>query len=303
MESEQGFHDFPPAGAWDSHCHVVDEDTFPFDPQHSYRPAKATVTDLQSFHQSIGITHSCLVAVSVYGTDSRSILNALKVLGKDSSPHRAVVTIDPSSITDDELAHLHDAGVRGVRMNLQTTGDAFDRQAVRQLADRIRPLNWTLQLYIGLDKINELSELLPELRVTVVVDHLGEPDDTKGPGRSQHGYTQLLQHLKQGSLYVKLSGIYRFPKLPDLDEYVTEILREAPDRVVWASDWPHTAGPKANPGGDRTKVSAYRKFDDQAWVKQCAGWCHEAAVKDEVKAAELAQKIWVDNPRRLWQAE
>lgn len=87
-----------------------------------------------------------------------------------------------------------------------------------------------------------------------VVDHLGEPDEARGPGRSQQGYTQLLQHLKEGSVYVKLSSTYRFDQLPDLDDYAVEILREAPDRVVWASDWPHTGGVKGNSGEDRTKV-------------------------------------------------
>jgi predicted TIM-barrel fold metal-dependent hydrolase len=214
-----------------------------------------------------------------------------------------VVTIDGTKVTDEELSALHDAGVRGVRMNLHTRGDAVDRRAVQLVADRIRHLNWVLQLYIGLHQMAELADMLPELRVAVVVDHLGEPDETKGPGRSQEGYAQLLQQLKQGSIYVKLSGTYRFAKLPDLDEYAVEILREAPDRVVWASDWPHTGGVKGNPGGDRTKVQPYRKVDDQAWVSRCAAWCNEAAGGDKERAATLARKIWVDNPRRLWQAE
>ncbi|KAH8178378.1 amidohydrolase domain-containing protein [Sarocladium implicatum] len=303
MGSAAELDNIPPPGAWDSHVHVVDEETFPFDPQHPYRPAKATVADLQSFHREIGITHSCLVAVSVHGTDHRSILHALKVLGNESSPHRAVVTIDATKVSDEELSALHDAGVRGVRMNLHTRGDAVDRQAVQLVADRIRQMNWVLQLYIGLHQMAELADMLPQLRVTVVVDHLGEPDETKGPGRSQDGYAQLLQQLKQGSIYVKLSGTYRFAKLPDLDEYAVEILREAPDRVVWASDWPHTGGVKGNPGGDRTKVQPYRKVDDRAWVSRCAVWCNEATGGDKERAGPLAQKIWVDNPRRLWQAE
>ena len=92
--------------------------------------------DLQSFHRTVGITHSCLVAVSVYGTDSRSILDAVKVLGKNSSPHPAVVTINVATITDEELSNLHGAGVRGVRMNLHTRGDAIDQEAVHRALRR-----------------------------------------------------------------------------------------------------------------------------------------------------------------------
>lgn len=292
-----------PHGAWDSHVHVVDEDRFPLDPNHPYRPAKATVHDLQAFHESLGISRCCLVAVSVYGTDSRSIINALKVLNESNSPHRAVVSINVAFVSDKELSELHDAGVRGVRMNLHTTGDAIDKNMLRRVADRIRPFDWTLQLYISLGQMPELAALLPELHVTVVLDHLGEPDDTKGPGRLQLGYSELLEQLKKGSVYLKLSGTYRFANLPDLNEYVVEVLRTASDRVVWASDWPHTGGVKGNPGGDRTKVQKYRQVDDYAWVARCQRWCIEAARGDKQRAEALARRIWVDNPRQLWQVE
>ena len=63
--------------------------------------------------------------------------------------------------------------------------------------------------------------------------------------------------------------------------------------MVWASDWPHTGGVAANPQGDRQALQEYRKFDVPAFIAQCKKWCEE----DEV----LIQKIFVDNPRRLWQ--
>jgi predicted TIM-barrel fold metal-dependent hydrolase len=92
--------------------------------------------------------------------------------------------------------------------------------------------------------------------------------------------------------------VYRFPDLPDLDEYVTDILRSAPDSVVWASDWPHSGGVEANPDGDRNKVQCYRQVDDVAWIKRCKGWCERV---DRSGKGQLVHKIWVDNPRRLWQ--
>ena len=92
---------------------------------------------------------------------------------------------------------------------------------------------------------------------------------------------------------MKLSGTYRFPDLPELDDYVLEILRIAPTQVVWASDWPHSGGVQYNPNGDRTKIQEYRKIDDPAFIARCKEWCGG----DE----DLIQKIFVDNPRRLWQ--
>ncbi|KAH7350580.1 hypothetical protein BKA65DRAFT_395908, partial [Rhexocercosporidium sp. MPI-PUGE-AT-0058] len=67
---------------------------------------------------------------------------------------RGVGCIDPDTITDTELKTLHDAGVRGVRLNLKTRSEnpdkAFFTKTLRNYADRIRPLNWVLQIYVSL---------------------------------------------------------------------------------------------------------------------------------------------------------
>lgn len=284
-----------PPGAWDSHVHVVDEDTFPLHPLHPYRPKTAPLASLQNFHQIHGIEHACLVAFSVYHTDYTSILDALSRLdGKG----RAVACIDPTTITKSELAMLHTAGVRGIRINMRTRGDVLDLTALKAAAACVRPLGWVVQLYISLAQVTELASVVDDLGVTVVVDHLGAPAASLGPGKQQAGYNDFMKMLRNGSIWTKLSGAYRFATLPDLDEYVVEILRAAPDRVVWASDWPHSGGVEANPGGDRNKVQAYRQVDDAAWIAQCHKWCEMAA---EGNGNVLAKKIWVDNPRKLWQ--
>jgi predicted TIM-barrel fold metal-dependent hydrolase len=86
--------------------------------------------------------------------------------------------------------------------------------------------------------------------------------------------------------------------LVDLDEYVVDVLRAAPDHIVWATDWPHSSGVAANPGGDPNKVQEYRKIDDFKWIAQCWDWCRMA---EGGTGEGLAKKIWVENPKRLWQ--
>ena len=287
----------PPAGAWDSHVHVIDEEQFPFHPEHSYRPRKATISDLQQFHDRLGIAHPCLVAVSVYHTDSKPILYALQQIEDQG---RAVACIDPETTSDEQLQILHNAGIRGVRLNLKTRDDALNLEAVRSAADKIRPLRWALQLYVGLNQIQQLAPIVPDLGVTVIIDHLGSPQPSQGPILRQQGYSEFMSLLRSGLVWTKLSGVYRFKDLPDLDLYVEEILRTAPHQVVWASDWPHTGGVAANPGGDKNKLQEYRHIDDAAWVEQCWDWCRNVEGGD---GEQLARKIWVDNPRRLWQYE
>jgi predicted TIM-barrel fold metal-dependent hydrolase len=217
-------------------------------------------------------------------------------LAKLNGKGRAVVAIDPDTITDDELRSMHALGVRGVRLNLKTTNVKFDRaefmKILRTYADKIRPYGWALQMYVAMDQIPLIAEGLPTLGVPIVIDHLGSPVNTSPP-LTQEGYAELMALLAEKKVYVKLSGLYRFPQTPDIENYIREILRIAPTQVVWASDWPHSGSVENNPGGDRTKVQEYRKVDIPGFVINCKTWCGG----DE----ELIKKIFVDNPRKLWQ--
>ena len=209
-----------------------------------------------------------------------------------------MVSIDPSTISDSELDEMHNLGVRGVRINLKSTSQNKSKEELvanlRSYAQRIRRLKWAIQLHVGLADIEKIADEIPSLGLPVVIDHLATPKHTQAP-RLQPGYTQFMDLLSKKQVWVKLSGVYRFSELPELDSYILEILRIAPTQVVWASDWPHTGGVAANPQGDRQAVQEYREFDVPAFINQCKEWCR----KDEA----LIQKIFVDNPRRLWQYE
>lgn len=281
-----------PKGAWDSHVHVIDEERFPLHESHLYRPNQATVTDLEAFHKRIGIQNACLVAVSVYHTDSRSILDALRF---SKSMKRAVIAIDVDSITENELLQFHKVGVRGVRINLRTGLKGLDIDLIKRTADKIRQFGWVIQLYLALHQMAELYTIIPSLNIEIVIDHLGSPDPNQGPACRQKGYLEFLSLLQQGLIWTKLSGIYRFDTLSDLDEYVTNILSQAPDRIVWASDWPHTNHCQSvHPD----KRQPFRQIDDEAWILQCENWLKDVAGP---QWHILAKKIWVDNPRELWQ--
>lgn len=242
--------------------------------------------------RGLGITNVCLIAFSVYGYDNTSILDALEELKGHA---RAVVAFDPKAVEADTLRAMHESGVRGVRVNLKTTSTRMNADTLREVlhsyADCIRPLGWRIQLYVSLDQIKLIAPIVPELGVICIFDHLGSPSNTTAP-RLQPGYKEFMELLKTGQAYTKLSGTYRFPDMPETEEYVREILNIAPDRVVWATDWPHSGGVQANPGGDRNQIQDYRKIDNQAWVAKCQLLCNFDI--------GLIKKIWVENPNRLW---
>lgn len=256
------------------------------------------MNDLLRFQSTQGVAHSCIVAFSVYKNDNSSILDALLRLGGRG---RAVACIDPETVTEEELCQLHEAGVRGVRINLKTTCTRIDTNDLAELlqkyARRIRPYNWAIQLFVALDQVPQLVDIVPKIGLPVILDHIADPNPSKGLVQKQEGYEEFMGLLRSGLVWTKLSGTYRFEGVPGLDEYVISILQTAPDRVVWASDWPHSGGVSANPGGDRNKVQDYRQIDDQAWIAKCKAWCQKASTNGE----DLVRKIWVDNPRKLWQ--
>lgn len=271
------------------------QEAFPFPKDHPFRPKKATLSDLLEFEERLGTDHVCLVAISVYGTDNDLLLQSL---GHLNGKGRAVVAIDPETISDQDLDDMHALGVRGIRLNLKSTSQNKSKEeltkTLKSYVKRIQRLKWAIQLYIGLADIEKIASEIPNLGVPVVIDHLATPEKTSAP-RLQPGYTEFMDLLSKKQVWVKLSGVYRFAELPELDDYVREILRVAPSQVVWASDWPHTGGVAHNPNGDRRALQDYRKVDVPAFIARCKEWCGE----DEA----LVQKIFVENPRRLWQYE
>ncbi|TDZ35659.1 2-pyrone-4,6-dicarbaxylate hydrolase [Colletotrichum spinosum] len=302
-----------PPGSWDSHVHIIDEvptfsdpcsparysqnlqNRFPLSPNRPFTPKKADVGDLVAFENSIGITHAVIVAASVYANDNRSIVDALKRMrGKG----RGIACIDPKTATEDALDELQRAGVVGVRLNLWSFGATPNRESLRATlhayADRIRGRGWVLQIFGTMNQYADILSLTPELGVDVVVDHLGYPDPIN-PVLDPAGRDAILGALRNGRTWVKMSGTYRFESTPGLDEYVREILETAPDKVVWASDWPHVGGPPKNPHGDRLKHQEFLTVDIPEFIDRCLEWCGGDG--------DLIKKIWVDNPRRLWQYE
>jgi predicted TIM-barrel fold metal-dependent hydrolase len=129
------------------------------------------------------------VQPSVYGTENSCTLDALRRLGPRA---RGVAVID-SSTPDEELEKMKGAGVRGVRVNLQTGGGV--PALIEEAAARAAALGWHVQTFA---RIALLRRLKP-LPVPLVVDHFGLPESIEDVR-----YLALL--LRQGNSYVKLSG-------------------------------------------------------------------------------------------------
>lgn len=249
----------------DCHVHVFDPDHYPWAADRVYTPGTATVADLRAFHASLGVRRTVLVQPSPYGADNRCLLEALPVLGA-----RGVAVLGGHE-TDEELAGWHRAGVRGVRVNVASSGGAdaaAARRSLTQAAERVAGLGWHVQLFAGPAVIAALD--LTAVPVPVVIDHYG-----LGPSRS------LLRAVETGAAYVKLSAPYRLSRSVDVAALARTLIAANPRRVVWGSDWPHTGG-RPRRAEARFSVEPFRQEDDARTLDLVREWAgeHERLVLD-----------------------
>ncbi|KAF5558473.1 4-sulfomuconolactone hydrolase [Fusarium phyllophilum] len=209
-----------PNGSWDSHLHVLDPIRFPPIPG-SYEFGTYTAWDATIEETRLGCSHMVLIQPSVYGNDNTLLIDTLKAFG----PERAlgVVVFDVANTSTAQLQEWNDLGVRGVRLNFQSTGDAPPAEELRDMmqryADAIRPFSWVLQIYIAMKNIPGIEPAIPNLGVKVVIDHLGHPDIPKsnnsGTAFDPHtlsGFDSMLRLLEGNNTWVKVSAVYRLQK-------------------------------------------------------------------------------------------
>ena len=265
----------PPKAA-DCHAHVFGpEEQYPRAAARLYTPPPVLLEDYFAMHRATGFERGVLVQTGVYGNDNRFIVDAIKA---HPTRLRGIALID-ENITDRELQHLADNGVRGFRVNRTAkTGLAFD--VARRLSDRVKDLGWHVQFLLDVEDHPDLDTFLGSFPTEVVIDHLGRPDPRLGV--QAPGFQALLRLLKSGRCWVKLSAPYRTsanePPYPDMTPFAHALVATMPDRLVWGSDWPHVLLDKTMP-------------NDGDLVDQLTVWVEDEAAR---------KRILVDNAERLY---
>jgi predicted TIM-barrel fold metal-dependent hydrolase len=267
-----------PVGATDCHHHIFDPR---FPRPNGRKGVWGTVAEYRLLRRRLGLSRSIVTSPGSYEFDNSCLVDALDQLA-GTSRGVAAVKLD---VSDAELDRLHGHGVRGIRLYLIGDTPTAPSQFAAYAA-RIARLNWHIQVVANSgDALVAAESAFLELSCPLVIDHFGHVNQPEGVGHPSMNVLRRL--LDQGRTYVKLSAPYissrvGAPTYADIDPVAIELVRAAPQRMLWGTDWPHPT------------VTTEPKPDDAAMLDRLALWAPEAA---------LRRCILVDNPSRLYWAD
>lgn len=275
--SKPGF--VAPPGAVDAHCHVFGPGArFPYAPERKYTPCDAPKETLFALRDFLGLDKNVIVQGSCHGKDNRAMLDALLNSGGKA---RGVAVVG-AEITRGELKTMHAAGVRGVRFNfVRRLVDVPPLEELSRIAALVAELGWHIVVYFEAKDLAQLTPFFKSLPTTIVIDHMGRPDVTKGTDDARfQAFVRLLDDNE--TVWTKVNGEERItvqgPPYSDVIPFSRLLVERFPDRVLWGTDWPHP-NMKSHMPDDGVLTDSIPKF---------------------AKTPALQQKLLVDNPNRLY---
>jgi predicted TIM-barrel fold metal-dependent hydrolase len=280
-----------PTLSCDCHVHIVGaQSQFPMIADRQYTAPVATVEDLRAHMARVGLQRAVVIQPSFYGFDNRCLIDSLKLL---EGAGRGVGVLE-RSVTDEQLRTLDAVGVRGIRINVESSSgsDAANLQAALKFwSDKVALFRWHIQLFASQALIQQCFSTIRRLAVDVVFDHFSLlPRDAPA---NDAGLACVSELLAGGNGWLKLSAPYRLPPAGVANAQAVALLAQGllnanSERIIWGSDWPHTQREK---GKLPTEESAYRNIASSTLIDQLHQWLPTAA---------LRQAVLVDNPAKLY---
>jgi len=282
-----------PPGAINTHCHVNSNGMtpFPWSDDRKYDPAFAPWKKLEELDAFLGFSGEVIVAATCHGTDNSYMLNALK---RANGRALGVAFVD-KNISDDELAALDAAGVRGVRYSyVKRLTNPPPPEEMVAMAKRLKRLtdsgklknDWHIDLYCEAADLKDLESHIKAIPIAVVFDHMAVPAIDNGVDDPQ--FQRFLQLFRdKRSCYAKLTCPERLTgsgKPEDWSKalpFALALAKEFPDHVITGTDWPHPNMKEGQMPNDGALLNR--------WIWEVAG-----------KNSDSLKRILVDNPRHLF---
>ncbi|CAG8930620.1 unnamed protein product [Penicillium salamii] len=299
-----------PNGGWDVHHHIFEPERFPYAPDRHLTPPPATIERYNEFKKNLGLTNSVLTHGLSYGADCACLLKFISELGESTT--RGIAVIDPETVTSDQLQKMHDEGIRGIRVNLYRYNAMHDvelqKTALRRHAHVLKGRfpAWSMAFtHLHPEFWAELKPVIAQeiapLGGRLVTDHFALfkgasllPPELHDNVFLQNGFQELIDLVRDGALFIKISAPYRVskegPEFHDLKPLVRAFMDANPKQIVWGSDWPHTPLMKVRSHEEALTESPYLEVDDLTWLRSLRRWLSD----------EEWHQVMVLNPQRLY---
>ena len=263
-----------PPNACDTHMHIY-EPGYQLRPEASHPSQPGTLAHYREVQKKLGLTRTVIVAPSGYGADNTCTLEAMAKLGSSA---RGVAIVDPAA-PDAEIDRLTKGGMRGIRYHMR--GGVLTWDTMPRMAARVAAFGWHVQLQCESRELSEHEAIITRLPCDLVIDHMGRFD--AATPADDKDWRLLMKLLATGRCWIKLSGPYYGsksgpPLYADKARIAKELIKAAPERMVWASNWPHPSYKKNFP-------------DEGKLLDTLAEWTQDEA---------LRKKILVTNPAKLY---
>jgi predicted TIM-barrel fold metal-dependent hydrolase len=175
---------------------------------------------------------------------------------------------------------MHAAGVRGVRIQFGR-GSIVPAGEIEPLARHIQPLGWHMQFNMSAEDYAGIAPVLLRLPVPVMIDHFGHVPMPQGTASSH--YKLIRRLLDSGNGWMKLSSPYTDsktggPAYADIAALARDYIAHAPERMLWASNWPFPDVPGEN-------------VDPLAMLNLLQVWAPDARMR---------HRILVENPEAIY---
>lgn len=266
-----------PPGACDTHIHLFGPAAkYPFASNSPYTSREALPETNIALQDKLGLSTSVIVSPGGYGRDYRMLADTL-----ERYPDRfRGIALMPDDAPASEFARLTKLGVKGLRMMSAKRGPHVPHYS-REVAARAADHGWHVQFYPNDTDIIDYADKLLALPNEIVLDHFASIPAAGGV--DQPAMKAVLKMLDTGRVWLKLSGPMRCTKqnvpYPDVTPLAHALVRHAPERLVWGSDWPHV------------NLDGREMPNDGDLLDLMLDWVPDAATR---------KRILVDNPCRLY---
>ena len=265
-----------PSGACDTHMHFYDQNV-PAAPGGSPLPGNFTVPMYRELQRQLGLQRVIVVQPNAYRADNRVTLDSVRALAPDAKG-AGVVTPE---VSDAEIERLTQGGIVAQRFFQLPNGSVgFDK--MDQIMARVHPFGWHANLQLDGRELPKYEAQIKRLPGKFVIDHVGKFLEPVPP--EHEAFKALLRLVDTGRCWVKLSAPYEVsktgaPKYEDVGRLAKALVKRAPERMLWASNWPH-------PGASKDRMP-----DDADLLDLLLEWAPDDTIR---------RKILVDNPAELY---